>query len=296
MASRSLGELLLRPSPWTRILPSAPTWPAAPSPTSSLSPCCPRLRRITASPPSWTARRSIASTRSPYVPAQPQSKQVNEDGQDPRPFGLHGATPEPPRRASQHDASQAIDSLLTEVAGTGIGKGTRGQPPPPLFRPAHAQPPSSGDDIGAARQAHIFGSDFSSASPGSRRPLSLDFDAMALPDGIMDPSLANKTSDAAAAFAARQEEIFANYPRLNATYGRMVELDPARGRDLVRGIGMLGSLTARNKIKGDHAKQRFHERGGLKRKRLLSERWRARFRAGFRQLTSRVSELTRKGW
>ena len=118
---------------------------------------------------------------------------------------------------------------------------------------------------------------------------------MSLPDNLMNPSLQNKPSDAAS-LANQQEETFTNYPRLNPTYGRTVELDASRGRDIVRGIGMLGSLMARNKVKSDFNKQRFHERGGLKRKRLNSERWRARFKLGFREVTGRVSELTRKGW
>jgi small subunit ribosomal protein MRP21 len=118
---------------------------------------------------------------------------------------------------------------------------------------------------------------------------------MVMPDEIANPSLANKPSDAAS-LAVQQEETFSSYPRLNPTYGRTVELDANRGRDIVRGIGMLGSLMARNKVKADFNKQRFHERGGLKRKRLVSERWRARFKAGFREITGRVTELTRKGW
>ncbi|KAF2002368.1 hypothetical protein P154DRAFT_521166 [Amniculicola lignicola CBS 123094] len=86
------------------------------------------------------------------------------------------------------------------------------------------------------------------------------------------------------------------YERLGPSRGRTVELDPARGRDLVRGIGMLGSLLARNKVRADFMKQRYHERPGLKRKRLNSERWRARFKVGFNSVVMRVSELTKKGW
>jgi small subunit ribosomal protein MRP21 len=118
---------------------------------------------------------------------------------------------------------------------------------------------------------------------------------MDFPSELLDPNLSNKPSDAAN-LATQQAETFANYPRLNPTYGKAVELDPSRGRDIVRGIGMLGSLVARNAVKKEFNKQRFHERGGLKRKRLASERWRARFKIGFREVTARVSELTRKGW
>jgi hypothetical protein len=118
---------------------------------------------------------------------------------------------------------------------------------------------------------------------------------MAMTDADINPSLANKPLHGPS-LAVQQEETFVQYPRLNPTYGRTVELDASRGRDIVRGIGMLGSLMARNKVKSDFNKQRFHERGGLKRKRLASERWRARFQKGFRDITYRVTELTRKGW
>jgi len=118
---------------------------------------------------------------------------------------------------------------------------------------------------------------------------------MALSDDMANPSFANKPSGAAS-LAVQQEETFSQFPRLNPTYGRTVDLDVSRGRDIVRGIGMLGSLMARNRVRSDFNKQRFHERGGLKRKRLASERWRARFKKGFREVTARVTELTRKGW
>lgn len=86
------------------------------------------------------------------------------------------------------------------------------------------------------------------------------------------------------------------FPRLNPAFGRTVDLKPENGRDLVRGISMLGTLVSRNKVRADFMKQKFHERPGLKRKRLKSERWRARFNAGFKQVTARVNELTKKGW
>jgi hypothetical protein len=90
------------------------------------------------------------------------------------------------------------------------------------------------------------------------------------------------------------EEI--KYPRLNPSTGRTVTLDSAKGRDIVRGIGMLGSMMSRNKVKSDFHKQKFHERPGLKRKRLKSERWRKKFKVEFESVCSRVQELTRKGW
>lgn len=266
MASRSLGELLLRPSTFTRTQQPRPSWPA-------------------------TAHRSLSTT--PKHSAQPKRKEDDEPDfaqtQSPsQPQSTDSA--QQARQASQAETTRTIDSLFA-----GISSNSSSAPTPPSF--ASRSAPSSGDDIRAARSNHIFGSEFSPAGRGSRfrRTPTLNFDSMALPDGMLNPSLSNKPSEAVA-LATQQEEVFANYPRLDPTYGRSVDLDNSRGRDLVRGIGMLASLVARNKIKNDFAKQKFHERGGLKRKRLNSERWRARFKVGFTRITSRVSELTRKGW
>jgi hypothetical protein len=152
------------------------------------------------------------------------------------------------------------------------------------------------DAESASPVRRIFGEGFAGA--GSKRPSrkpGLEFDDMHMTDEMSNPSHANKPSSVAN-LAEQQELTFSQFPRLNPTYGRTVELDNSRGRDIVRGIGMLGSLMARNRVKSDFNKQRFHERGGLKRKRLASERWRARFKTGFRHVTDRVTELTRKGW
>lgn len=111
---------------------------------------------------------------------------------------------------------------------------------------------------------------------------------MNLPSELPDSEFANPTP------AVAEKDIV--YPRLNASTGRTVDLDVAKGRDIVRGLGMLGSLIGRNKVRSDFHKQKFHERPGLKRKRLKSERWRARFKTEFAATCKRVTELTRKGW
>lgn len=268
MSSRSLGELLLRPSPLAR------------------TPLCQTssIKRIA---PSWTAQRSISNTSSQSA-AQPRRKDDSSDS------ASQPKEPEPrqtpvrftaPRQSSQNETTSAIDSLFGDM--------------PNRRRPTTYAPPtqsSSSDEVRAARGNHVFGAGFGiSSGRRNRSPPKLNFDDMALPTDLLDPNLSNKPSESAS-LATQQAETFASYPRLNPTYGRTVELDASKGRDLVRGIGMLGSLMARNKIRHEMMKQRFHERGGLKRKRLASERWRARFKKGFGDVTRRVSELTGKGW
>ncbi|KAI9710348.1 MAG: hypothetical protein M1820_002843 [Bogoriella megaspora] len=84
--------------------------------------------------------------------------------------------------------------------------------------------------------------------------------------------------------------------RLGPSVGKSIELDPARNTDVGKMFRQLDMLVSRNKIRAEFNKQRFHERPGLKRKRLHSERWRRRFKVAFKATVSRVQELRRKGW
>jgi hypothetical protein len=77
--------------------------------------------------------------------------------------------------------------------------------------------------------------------------------------------------------------------------GRMMDVNPAHS-DLAMRLGMLGSLTSRNKIRQDERRQKFHERPGLKRKRLKRERWRKRFSTSFATICARATSLARQGW
>lgn len=84
----------------------------------------------------------------------------------------------------------------------------------------------------------------------------------------------------------------------------MRNLRPSTGRtiersshvDVARAFKLLNQVCQQNQVAKDFSKQRFHERPGLKRKRLKSERWRYRFKVGFRATVQRVSELRAQGW
>ncbi|CAL3969896.1 unnamed protein product [Diplocarpon coronariae] len=84
-----------------------------------------------------------------------------------------------------------------------------------------------------------------------------------------------------------------------------MKLDPSTGRsifvgstgiDVATAFRLMEMSCARNKVKYDAMKQRFHERGGLKRKRLRRERWRTRFSEGFKATVARVKRLKHQGW
>jgi hypothetical protein len=82
--------------------------------------------------------------------------------------------------------------------------------------------------------------------------------------------------------------------RLTPTTGRTVHI--TQMTDLARSFGMLEASCRRNRIKQTFNYQRFHERPGLKRKRLKSERWRRRFMLGFKATVKRVKQMKKQGW
>lgn len=84
--------------------------------------------------------------------------------------------------------------------------------------------------------------------------------------------------------------------RLGPSLGRSIEVIPGRNQDLGRALQMLGMVCARNRVRADATLQKFHERPGLKRKRLKSVRWRRRFKQNFQAVVRRVEEMRRKGW
>ncbi|KJZ74555.1 hypothetical protein HIM_06151 [Hirsutella minnesotensis 3608] len=61
-------------------------------------------------------------------------------------------------------------------------------------------------------------------------------------------------------------------------------------------IKVLQKLCRDQKVKQKAREQKFHERPGIKKKRLRMSRWRARFKTGFKATIGRVLELKRQGW
>ncbi|RDW90998.1 hypothetical protein BP5796_02163 [Coleophoma crateriformis] len=82
--------------------------------------------------------------------------------------------------------------------------------------------------------------------------------------------------------------------RMNPRLGRTVTL--GGNIDLGRGLKLLEQSCARNAVRKDSTKQRFHERPGLKRKRMKRAGWRKRFAQGFSAIVKRVKQLKNQGW
>ncbi|KAF2275610.1 uncharacterized protein EI97DRAFT_434020 [Westerdykella ornata] len=302
MGSRQLGEVLLRPPPLrSLILPqsSRPVWRCA-------SQSAPRLQRGINFSTSASTNAAQNSARNPQAP-RPQHQ--NPSTEQPRPSQTATSSPTP----SKDDLSRAISDLFPSSSQAAPNR-KQAQSHPSAASAAidalfansgigRTRPISSSDEFGAAAAAARtasspatrgrgpFGANFSRPNPNLRPQLRTNWAEMNTPDAFpLQPS----DLSAAAVPTVSDKDIV--YPRLNATTGRTIELDPSRGRDIVRGLSMLGQLVARNRVKQDFNKQRFHERPGLKRKRLKSERWRARFKREFDATCKRVSELTMKGW
>jgi len=84
--------------------------------------------------------------------------------------------------------------------------------------------------------------------------------------------------------------------KLGPTLGRTVYVDNQRGVDVARAFRTMEIQVNKNKVRQDFRLQRFHERGGTKRKRLSSERWRKRFKLGFQATVRRVLKMRKQGW
>ncbi|OQO02476.1 hypothetical protein B0A48_12003 [Cryoendolithus antarcticus] len=84
--------------------------------------------------------------------------------------------------------------------------------------------------------------------------------------------------------------------KLDAAIGRKVYVNKEKGFDVAKAFRSMEINVARNGVKRDFNRQRFHERGGVKRKRLKSERWRKNFREGFRAVVRRVLRMRGQGW
>lgn len=84
--------------------------------------------------------------------------------------------------------------------------------------------------------------------------------------------------------------------KLGPTLGRTVHVDNQRGIDVARAFRSMEIQVARNAVRKEFARQKFHERPGKKRKRLHSERWRKRFKIGFKATVKRVLKMRKQGW
>ena len=84
--------------------------------------------------------------------------------------------------------------------------------------------------------------------------------------------------------------------RSRPALGRTIEVEPTKGVDFGQALRKLDILLATNKVRTEQRRQKFHERPGLKRKRLKSERYRAYFKSAFTAAVDRVKKMKAQGW
>ena len=185
--------------------------------------------------------------------------------QDSKPSPAPSGLPSTPAASSKPDFSSLIDQALdfTKQAPN-----------------ASRNSRSSLDDLSAS-----FGPRRGRASPSSG-----GFDMASM----LDPT--NRTASPAHSSTPQPLILPDPLPAYGPSVGRTVEVNVNRGMDVGRAFRSLEINCARNKVRADFQRQRFHERPGLKRKRLRSERWRRRFREGFRGMVKMVSAMKKQGW
>lgn len=123
-----------------------------------------------------------------------------------------------------------------------------------------------------------------------------DFDTYEFDDGIeLDlPDLSRHPVEAPEDAVARANSVPPKpVMRMVPRTGRTQHV---KGGDLARAFQLLSSDITRNQVAREASKQRFHERPGLKRKRVASERWQRKFKGGFKGTLRRVSALVSQGW
>ncbi|KAF1813243.1 hypothetical protein P152DRAFT_457605 [Eremomyces bilateralis CBS 781.70] len=106
-------------------------------------------------------------------------------------------------------------------------------------------------------------------------------------------------ASASAPFPHSATEVEERTVRTNPTVGRSIKVQRENvglKGDVAYAIRNLDMTLRRNKVKTDMHRQKFHERPGLKRKRVARESWRRRFSKEFELMVKRVQELRTKGW
>lgn len=172
----------------------------------------------------------------------------------------------------------------TEVAPNGD------MPPPPPPPPLQDSSAQAGAAVDTAREKTRYAYD--AAAPGR----------------TFDPGMLDITSIVANKIVAINRETGIGDPtqlptvRSKAATGRTVfvglhpQLASHTAPTPMMALRTLNRLVSEQHIRAKAHSQRFHERKGMKRKRLRSERWRARFKDGFKAACTRVYQLKKQGW
>ena len=285
MELRRIGDTFLRPraSPLLSFLApsvSRSKWSiAASSPARSYPAANPRSSN------SSFHTSACRGAESPAVPADVEKPQPNPS----RPKTPNIADLSYLKRP-QRDSSNALPKSSSRrfAADQNVAK-LLDQTLDSLPNPARREPSTPNIPTSADKTRKALGT-FLERERGARTPgqvaQSMDFP---IPADNSQASLLNKIRLRPAVRAKRTI-------RSRPTVGRTIEVYKEGGQHVAGALKTLEILCSVNKIRADLNRQRFHERPGLKRKRLKSERWRKLFKASFKMTVARVQEMRRKGW
>ncbi|KAK0636545.1 hypothetical protein B0T17DRAFT_84040 [Bombardia bombarda] len=178
--------------------------------------------------------------------------------------------------SSMANIQKNMEKLRTTMLSTSTSNGKQGRPtlpprPPPASLLQQQQPKQASKD---PKPSPLL------------NPLSLD--GQIVKDSNMTPW---SVTEFAGKHLAMNKDVEL---RLRPSVGRTVVR--SGHVDVPRAFFQMERLCKRNRVRKDVQMQRFHERGGLKRKRLKRERWARRFKVGFMATVDRTMELRRQGW
>ena len=203
--------------------------------------------------------------------------------------------PSPPYPQSSSAArNPGVNDLLHSFL-KGANSPVHGSRGTPRFKSPSAQEENRRSSAAIAEQA--LRADLDSRNPVRRRQGEV-YKAMEFGDSLSESSSSRSIMKDVSTTVSQRRNLPSIPPpvRLDAFVGRTEDVDPAKGVDLGTGLRRLDIKIAINSIKKDVFRQRFHERAGMKRKRLKSTRWRKRFKEGFRAVVAKVEDMRRRGW
>ena len=235
------------------------------------------------------SRRFVSSTSSSQASSPAAALHPQEDEDNPLEPSNETPNPDSQPRPSTHRL-ELVDKLMEETMSgrTPATAHTRTS----RFKSPSAQANNRGETSADAMKDAF---DLFSGSKERGRGSSL-FDASKLVTPKHSSSAQSLSQDVSIDLKKRNAPPPPRLVRLNPSVGRSVEVDPTRGVTLAAGLTKLEIIVGQNSVRRDFMRQRFHERPGLKRKRLKSERWRRRFKDGFRAIVDKVETMRRQGW
>ncbi|KAL9009665.1 MAG: hypothetical protein Q9173_005327 [Seirophora scorigena] len=193
----------------------------------------------------------------------------------------------PGRRQEASQTEDNIDSRIDSLLATSRGSKEGGVDPPAAKTETNI---AWFDRVRAEQRTQDYRKDYLEQQDKDRRQGRLSRN-MRFPLS-MDSLIPQQSMEFGMAEATRATATIKSRPSL----GRTVEVVPDRGMDLGKALKSLEISCSANQVRRDLYKQRYYERPGQKRKRLHSERWRRRFKIGFKAVVAKVKSMRRKGW